>query len=477
MKRNGFTIIEMMVVLVALSIVSISIFALYNQFFNIKEEVESKAKLKNLETTIYENLYSIDKVKALLGSSQYDLTTKTFDINSSIYYPDSSNNLQEILEPNKLSPFKIEYSSGNVFTSETEALSNFLGVYFNNDRLFYSNIFYYYTINTELLFGYIPISYQKITLLYIGDPKLSNFLKKGATPADFDEMFDTSKDYLIIKNIDPTTSSIPIGYIKNNWGRIKKKIDIIQFSTRSQIVDPLNHLKKELEASQKKINDWATIQARFEAYKSVSTGNTMNTDYFISCVANLTNGTCKNDTDIINTQTLIKLDDGITANPDNTVDFATAKALGNEQIQYEKINTNYGFVIFNGDIDTTNNKINISGIQDTTDGCSNVLYDDIIDINFEIDNAASIAQKNTMDGLGCFTSDNMGFLVENFNPFGYPIFFSNTKNPTINTGVGTIDVANNRYPDGNMGAPYNATIFTFLPNGAVISKKLYGHVF
>jgi len=481
--RKGLTLIELLIVSIALSIISLGIFALYNQFYEIKAEVEAKGKLKNFEEIVYQSLFSIDKVKAMLASNPYDKTTKTFDLNSSLYYLDDNNVAQEIFKSNTLHRLDISYTK-MIPNNKTIALSNFLNIQFGNDIVFYKNIFYFITTEKEILFGYIPITYKKFTFIHINDAKFSNYLNntiKNGTPSNtsliLSKFFDTSKNFLIVKNNDLINDpDITIGYVKDNWRKIRKKINMIQFTTREQIVEPLKYLTNQISEAQKKINDWATIQSRYEAHKSISTGNTLNVDYFISCIANITNNTCKNDTNIPSTQTLIKLDNASTSATESSVKFIDLiSKYPNVQNQAANASTNYGFLIF------SSNNTGVIGIKDSTNGCNNSFTDNKIDIIFSLTNSAKISLDNPITS-NCETTQSIASMVNDFNPFGYPIYFTNSNNPdfTINTPnitINNLNIVKNRYPNGVTTSPYNANIFTFLPNGVVLSKKLYGHIF
>jgi len=265
-------------------------------------------------------------------------------------------------------------------------------------------------------------------------------------------------------------------YINKNWKNIRKTISIIKYSTREQIYEPIKTIKNNIDETQSKINDWGTIQARFEAHKSISTGNTLDTDYFISCV---------ND-DVRSANTLLKLDNG----SPNIINKATFSKLDKGKMKYtvdggniEPINadTDYGFLVLNNDGEYENS---------TTNGCQIEISEpnNLIDIN--IINALNLTMNNELLKNGssiddCITTKSMSSLVEDFNPFGYPVMLSNGNNAIIDlNGNGTYEnidliVGNNRYPDvnNNTEAPFNATVFTVLPNKEIVYKKLYGHVF
>lgn len=465
-KRSGYTILEVMIVVLVLSIVSLGIFALYNQFYEIKEEVETKAKLKTFKEVIYNSMFEIDKVKQLLASSPLD-DAGNVPVHNPIQYFDDTNTLVDILIPNSFEPLDIIDTTG-VITSKGKALEKFFNVSFQNDLLFYSNVYYYYTVETEKLFGFIDINYKKFSFIHVNDAKFSNALKnaiKNADTAFISQIFDDTQDYIVINRDINDTSAIRIGYIIDNWPIIRKKINVVQFTTRDHIIEPLTYLKKQLEEGQKKINDWATIQARFEAHKSVSTGNTLNVDYFITCKANLTNNECLNDTEEIKTtQTLLKLDDG-TANANENrvklIDLADADARQNAS-------NDYGFIV----LDKASNNLNKS----TTNGCVGEITDTKHNLQFTFDNALTLTPTNLLDTSDCKTSKTMSAMIDDANPFGYSIFFSNGETSAFTSPI-VKEVGLNRYPKLDVGAPYNASLFTVLPNNAVIVKKLYGHIF
>jgi len=467
-KRKAFTLIEAMFVIVVLSLVLLGVYAMYTPFQEIREEVEMKAKLKNFYEVVSNGFYDSKRVKQMLKSTVLVDNNGSID-EPGIYYFDNSStpNFVNIMVPEVLSNFDMEGKQTK------EALQNFLNVNFDEDLLFYRNMFYKYSTVTEKLFGYIDINYKKFSFIHINDAKFATYLKRldftNQVDIDkFDEMFDTTQDFISVKNNDLNlTNGNGDEYVKENWKRIRKKINVVKFSTRDQVVESIKHIKNQMDETQKKLIDWATIQSRYEAHKSISTGNTLNTDYFITCVLQngSTNNTCLS-SDVLSVKTLIKLDDkSSTPNTSNRM-FLYTLGTTNEM---KAATSDYGFLV-----------INNAGIQSTTDDCTiEVTDEDGKLITFE--NALNFSRTQTTLNTppitissDCITSDGMSTLAEDFNLFGYPIMFSNAETSTIN---GTIKAGFNRYPNLTTEAPYNATLFTILPNNAVISKKLYGHIF
>jgi len=489
--RKGFTLIEVMFVIILLSIISLIIFTLYNQFYDIKQQIDAEEKLKTFKQISYQSLYDINKVKQILASSPLvydDLNNKYITDDLNIKYFDNKNVLTNIMEPGELKNFDLKD------TSVKQGLENFFNISFNNDLLFYSNMFYFYKTKTENFFGNIKASYKIFTFIHINDTKFSNYLKrliKNKNKNLISYAFDTTGNYLVVNQ--SLKGDMGNKYINKNWKNIRKTISIIKYSTREQIYEPIKTIKNNIDETQSKINDWGTIQARFEAHKSISTGNTLDTDYFISCVNDEpTNNYCKDHNTIVpqddvrSANTLLKLDNG----SPNIINKATFSKLDKGKMKYtvdggniEPINadTDYGFLVLNNDGEYENS---------TTNGCQIEISEpnNLIDIN--IINALNLTMNNELLKNGssiddCITTKSMSSLVEDFNPFGYPVMLSNGNNAIIDlNGNGTYEnidliVGNNRYPDvnNNTEAPFNATVFTVLPNKEIVYKKLYGHVF
>lgn len=459
-KRKAFTLIEAMFAIIVLSIIMLSIYSLYTPFQEIKEEVEAKAKLKNFQQIVSNGMYDIKRVKQMLKSSPLIDNNSTSEEGIS-YFDNSGTLVSDILLPNTFSIFKVDNST------ESEALQNFFNINFSEDPLFYRNLFYTYTTINEKLFGEIDINYKKFTFVHINDGKFSTYIKNldltnASDLTQFNELFNISGDYLVLKDsLSDTNTTVQNAYVKENWKQIRKKINIIKFTTREQVYEPIKHIKTQMEESQKKIVDWATIQARYEAHKSVSTGNNLNTDYFITCSLISSDPEYCNDT-IKSVSTLIKLDSGTTINSSNRVNIVDLNS------DYINANTSYGFLVINGNT-----------LKSSTKGCE-ITINDTDGSTYILSNSLNMTSSNTLTISDCKTSNGMSSLIENFNTFGYPILFSNSDNPYVTTGIfitSPILAGQNRFPTTNVEAPYNATLYTILPNNAVITKKLYGHLF
>jgi len=459
-KRKGFTLIEAMFAIIVLSIIMISVYGLYAPFQEIKEQVEAKAKLKNFQQIVSNGLYDIKRVKQMLKSSPLVDNNSTSEEGVS-YFDNTGTLVSDILVPNTFSIFKVDGSK------ESEALQNFFNVNFSEDPLFYRNLFYTYTTVNEKLFGEININYKKFTFVHVNDGKFSTYIKnldltKSTDSSAFNELFNTSGDFLVIKDtLNDKNTTITNAYVKDNWKQIRKKINVIKFTTRDQVYEPIKHIKTQMEESQKKIVDWATIQARYEAHKSVSTGNNLNTDYFITCSLISSDPEYCNDT-IKSVSTLIKLDSGTSINSSNRVNIIDLNS------DFVNANTSYGFLVING-----------STLKSSTKGCE-VTVNDNDGNSYVLSNSLNLTTSNTLTTYDCKTSNGMSNLIENFNTFGYPILFSNSDNPYVTAGISissAILAGQNRFPTTNVEAPYNATLYTILPNNAIITKKLYGHLF
>lgn len=472
-KRNGFTILESLISIIVLSIILLTIFGTYTQFKKIKDEVDAKVKLKNFSELAYNSLYDINKVSAILKStpiiSNVD-DTLTLEYNNIGYYNNNGDYIENILEDSKLANFDLEDSDTK------EALENFFNVSFDNDLLFYRNLFYFCTTQTEKLFGFINVSYKKFTFIHINDPKFVNYLKgSDITDEALEEMFNTTKDYLVINTSLDDDSAVTNGYVKSNWNNIRKKINIYKFTTREQIYEPIKYIKEQMEESQKKINDWATIQARYEAHKSVATGNTLNTDYFITCKKNSSSSDencietgATDEEDILSTNTLIKLDDGTSSSSTNRESFYVLDEEYGSALSTSPIN--YGFLVLT----------NETTYQSSTNGCE-ISYTTEDGISYVIENALTFNGIDTnVISSSCYTTNAMNAFLDKFNVFNLPIMFSNALDSYLSiddSGEEDITLSENRYPNGTIQAPYNATLFTILPNNEIIRKKLYGHIF
>jgi prepilin-type N-terminal cleavage/methylation domain-containing protein len=498
-SRKAFTIMEMMIAMIVMAMLMLSALSYMTMFMELSDEAEMKEKFSYYSTELQKNLSDLDFIKKIMSNQDGHTVPKAmyrikYGTSDPIIYKDVGN---------------------NDITIDKTLIENFWGTDSISRDKFLDGLYVYVDSNSTIMAGDIKADYKTYTLIYVGDPMANRILKNkildGGNFVDLnvliDGMFDKIGGYLVLKDVPDTTAPT---YMQNNWNNIKSKLLMVKVSTKRKIMDVILQIDKDMTKVQERINDWATIQASYASYDTGGTGNTLDNDYFITCVDDgdsfCDNVSLPHPLYISSKKTLIKNDVGTSPNINGGLNFNKI-TTGVTQKKFKNIPIEYGFIIFSKDIE--DNTVTLNDFQPTTEGCSTTIEDKPITINVDGAGILSVGLIEPEETDYCTFSENIRRLVPpNLNPFGYPVYFTNwteyaedgtvvadgvtgalatnifmelngnTLGQPVSVQVNTPIIYNNGTTTFNIKyAPYDAKIFTLLPNGEVVTKQVYAKGF
>lgn len=503
--RKGFTIVETIIMIVVLSILMLSAFSYFNVWDKIRKDVAAQENFKYYTNMFKNSLNSIDKIRGIMRGEDnvvlYDL------VNASTLAANSVGAIEHVYLPlDNNGSFMVSLDSAASEYSKMTNIINFWGLEKENSPNFLKDLYVYTTNNTTTYNGDINVTYKNFTFIYISDDTVNLYLNSDAALRQefLSKGFDTNTTFLSV-NDEMNSTTLP-SYIISNWQDIKNSMLLYKLSSKDIVLDVVKNIDKKMNESQQRVNDWATIQARFAAYKSLDSGNTMDTDYFISCIWNGTSANCdktlSSTGQIYQNKTLLKND----SNTDNTMNSNINFKLITGVTKFQNLPTEYGFISFaKSNMGTTFSAANYFPFSITCPSVNNIDSDFDGNTPYEVFGASIIQSKiDTNHNFGtqpldtsCILSDNIRNLMSPVvNDFGYDVYFTNsflceesggtctTSDDTKYTRVvftngttsKTIPIKLNVPFQLNNSrltySPYNAVLFTLLPNGAVIKKNL-----
>lgn len=487
MKKRGFTILELMIAVVVMGMMMLSAMSYMGMFMEMSEEAEMKDKFSYYSKELQKNLSDIETIKKVMSGEDGHQIISGENWLYPVKYNLGSTNPKDI--PSGASDDRIK-------------IEKFWGTDSINYDPFLDGLYVYADKNSTAIGGDIIVEYRKYTLIYFGDSLtkriVASKLNNGTDMTTMvNEMFTPVGGFLVLN----TTYGGIEPYFRSNWNKIRKKILMTKINTKREIIDTVKDIEADMTKVQERINDWATIQASYASYDTTGTGNTLDIDYFITCQSDTEGRECLNitlDSDLFipSKKTLLRADDGLN---DMNNGGLSLKRLADDKTPFEEIPNEYGFIIFeSGNIGSP---FNINDFMPTTKGCDFDITNGDIDINVQGAAVLSPFRNSVNDVINidtdyCTLSNNLGnFVPRNMNPFGFPVLFTNwtpynelgvpedntfveKDNVRIDIGVNTpVSKLVSSIAKNVKSAPYDAKIFTILPNGEVIAKQVYAKGF
>jgi prepilin-type N-terminal cleavage/methylation domain-containing protein len=508
MRRSGFTIVELIVATMIISILMLTINGLYTYYLDIERKTEAKRTFSSF----------IAKVQPVINEDKRIAGTLTTD--RGVVGLDNLVSDNDLLWKSGLQNMSFVLSSDSTLANKQAA---FLGI--NNYDVFKSGTRYMVIVKNKVVTSNALIDYQykSFTFIDIG-PKLSKYLRKFESDPNKYSAFlsmilnETNNGYNLNYNAgyDAVTNSSatvhPPGSISYTYTKLAlmkeilsvalttgganeemlKRWDEVKYEIQIETIDNSDSTRKMITKTienvnqiAKNIEEWALIQSRVAAYDSLN-GNNMDRDYFITCDSNGGND-CQTET-IVPTSGSVSRED---------IDISKTLLSSTSSPEIMEQSANNGFFMCQGLVATAS----YEGIAcDPTkywgvingDAESSIKFSDSTEDFYTITGALPISTAGTPVGenvLNQAVRKMMSSTKMPNNTFGYPIYFTN---------AGYFKISNDSNIDNLMGStsliasytiskpfinqfsspPYNAMLITIFPNfaGGVPGSGVSGNV-
>lgn len=451
--RKGFSLLELIVAIAAISIISTFIYRTYIDMQEIDRKSSMVKEMDSIKTKMNERLKNIDILEGTLVSSE------------KIY-----NDTEEVFNKNEF-----------VRLDDTDLKSNFWGISSNQ----YKKYIFAQSKTFATANGKIP--YTDFYVIMLG-PKLDRVFKDNPEYME-NELFLIQPENSIIQrfnkkykngvankgdatSFDSTDDGYPniqaYGISELEFRKEIKNVIVFKISTQDIVLQKYNESLEIIKNYAKNLKDWGSIQMSMYENIIAKYGGSYNIDYFVSIGLSSTNkiGGFSNETksnfDKEMLYSSIALD-----STDNPIRESSGTEQGFKDIDIDNLtNTNYGIVICDSScVDTPVNNSSIISMYDMVSKIDKLPKDGNVNIN----NAISLDSEQLLGGSKLiFGIGNVNNKVHNAFGEKYKIYLTNVKEWKVEwtdvEGASTknIDFTQN-VPLINSYAPYSATIFTTFP--------------
>lgn len=451
--RKGFSLLELIVAIAAISIISTFIYRTYIDMQEIDRKSSMIKEMESIKTKINERLKNIDILEGTLVSSE------------KIYNQD-----EEVFAKNEF-----------VRLDNTDLKNNFWGISPNQ----YKKYIFAQSKTFSTANGKIP--YTDFYVIMLG-PKLDRVFKDNPEYME-NELFIVEPDNNIIprfnkkfksgvenkgdaSGFDSTSDGYPniqaYGINELEFRKEIKNVVIFKISTQDIVLQKYNESLEIIKNYSKNLKDWGSIQMSMYENVIAKYGGSYNIDYYVSMglgssnkIGGILNGS-KSDFDKEMLYSAMALD-----NTENPIRESSGSDQGLKDINIDSLtNTNYGIVVCESScIDSAINSSSIVTMYDMNSTIDKLPKDG----NINISNSISLDSENLLSGSKLiFGIGNINNKVHNAFGEKYKIYLTNVKEWKVEWtdveggSAKSIDFTQN-VPLLNSYAPYSATLFTVFP--------------
>lgn len=441
-NRKGFSLLELIVAIIALSIISSLIYGTYVSMQEVDRKTTMVREMDSIKKTMKERLKNIDILEGTLISSE------------NIYYGD-----EFAFEKDKFERF-----------DDTDGKRKFWGVTNNQYKKYiYAQSKYFSNSNGE-------VPYTDFWVVMVG-PKLDRIYN---TPNDMlNEIFIFEEDKGLMTNFNlnyDADTSYPKakakGISKQVFREELKNIIIFKLSTQEIVLEKYNQTIEQINAYAKNLKDWGSIQMSMYENIIAKYGGSYNINYFVSLGFESSNDKGSPDYDFRKEMIYSSL---ALDSSDNPIRKSYELEQGFNKILEKNINsTNYGIVVCQnectGEIKESE-IVSMYGFEETMDNSTS--YKLPKEAELTIQNAISLDSSYLLPGSkAIFGIGNPNLKIGNAFGEKYKFYLTNVKDWTLswtdveNLNSGTISYSQN-VPLNNSSvstyAPYSASLFTVFP--------------